>query len=170
MSLTARVAKAFGLSGEDAWRRHANPWSVYSRIPVPLLLVFAIWSRVWLGWWSLVPVGIVVLWTIVNPRVFPPPRSMDSWASRAVMGEQVWARRSEIPVPDRHLWAPIALSVLSAAGLPFLVWGLIALEPWVTALGLVIQTSGKMWFLDRMVWLYDDVSSGAEPVRRQTDR
>ncbi len=30
MSLESGLAKAFGLSGEDAWRRHANPWSVYT--------------------------------------------------------------------------------------------------------------------------------------------
>jgi hypothetical protein len=38
----SRLTKAFGLSDADAWRRHANPWSVYTRIPVPLLLTAAI--------------------------------------------------------------------------------------------------------------------------------
>ena len=77
-----RVTKAFGLTGADAWRRHANPWSVYTRIPVPLLLTAAVWSRAWIGWWSLLPVAAVVVWTMVNPRVFPPPQSIDTWASR----------------------------------------------------------------------------------------
>ena len=82
MSLETKLASVFGLRGEDAWRRHANPWSVYTRIPIPVLLVAAIWSRAWIGWWSLVPVGLVLIWTLVNPRVFPAPRSLDSWASR----------------------------------------------------------------------------------------
>ncbi len=42
------VAKAFGLTG-DAWQRHANPWSAYTRIPIPALLVAAVWSRQWTG-------------------------------------------------------------------------------------------------------------------------
>ena len=32
------VKKAFGLEGE-VWLRHANPWSVYTRMPIPALLV-----------------------------------------------------------------------------------------------------------------------------------
>jgi hypothetical protein len=42
MSLEDGLAKAFGLRSEDAWRRHANPWSVYTRIPIPALLVAAV--------------------------------------------------------------------------------------------------------------------------------
>jgi uncharacterized protein DUF6653 len=158
MSLGTRLAKVFGLGGDEAWRRHANPWSVYTRIPIPLLLVGAIWSRAWIGWWSLVPIGMVLAWTLVNPRVFPTPRSLDSWASRSVLGESIWARRKEAPLPQRHRVAPLTLSVVSAAGLPFLVWGLIVLDPWMTAFGLAVQMAGKLWFLDRMALLYDDAN------------
>ena len=73
-------------------------------------------------------------------------------------------------MPTRHRVAPMVLGALSAAGLPFLVWGLIVLDPWITALGLVIQTTGKLWFLDRMALLYDDVSSAAGAARPQIDR
>jgi hypothetical protein len=169
MSLEARLAKVFGLKGEDAWRRHANPWSVYSRIPIPLLLVAAIWSRLWIGWWSVVAIGLVLAWTLVNPRVFPPPRSLDHWASRSVLGETVWARRKATPIPPRHRVAPLVLSVISATGLPFVVWGLIVLDVWITAFGLAVQMAGKLWFLDRMALLYDDVSSAAEAVPPRTD-
>lgn len=31
------MARAFGLVG-DGWRRHANPWSVHTRIPIPALI------------------------------------------------------------------------------------------------------------------------------------
>ncbi|HET6735041.1 DUF6653 family protein [Mycobacterium sp.] len=169
MSLDTRLANAFGLRGEDAWRRHANPWSVYTRIPIPLLLVVAIWSRALIGWWALVPVGLVLAWTLMNPRVFPAPSSLERWASRSVLGETVWARRKDAPVPARHRVAPVVLSVVSALGLPFLVWGLIVLDPWITAFGLAVQMAGKLWFLDRMALLYDDVSSGAAGARPRND-
>ena len=170
MSLETKLANVFGLRGEDAWRRHANPWSVYTRIPIPVLLVAAIWSRAWIGWWSLVPVGLVLIWTLVNPRVFPAPRSLYSWASRSVLGETVWARRKDAPVTPRHRVAPVVLSIVSAVGLPFLVWGLIVLDPWITAFGLAVQTAGKLWFLDRMALLHDDVSSAGEGAPPRTDR
>jgi hypothetical protein len=170
MSLEARLANVFGLKGQDAWRRHANPWSVYTRIPIPALLVAAIWSRTWIGWWSLLPIAVCLIWTVVNPRAFSPPRTLDSWASRSVVGETLWAERKSTPLPSRHRTAPVVLGALSAAGLPFLIWGLVVLDPWLTLFGLAIQMLGKLWFLDRMALLYDDVSSRAAPIPPRTDR
>ena len=34
------------------WRRHANPWSVWTRLPLAPLLVAVIFARTWL--WNLV--------------------------------------------------------------------------------------------------------------------
>lgn len=99
MAAQSRLTKAFGLTGADGWRRHANPWSVYTRIPVPLLLTAAIWSRAWIGWWSLLPVAAVVVWTMVNPRVFPPPQSIDTWASRGVLVSSTGPRARRLRFP-----------------------------------------------------------------------
>jgi Family of unknown function (DUF6653) len=68
-----------------------------ARVPILLVLVGMVWSRAWIGWWSLIPIALIVDWTMVNPRVFPAPRTLDSWASRSVLGEAVWARRKETP-------------------------------------------------------------------------
>jgi hypothetical protein len=164
MTMDAHMAKAFGLEG-DAWQRHANPWSVYTRIPIPALLAAAIWTRTWIGWRSLVPVGLVCAWTAINPRVFPPPRSLDNWASKAVLGETYWANREKVPVPRRHRVAPKVLTAVNALGLPFIVRGLVVRNAWTVLFGLAIQTAGKTWFLDRMALLYDDVApAGAAKV------
>ncbi len=160
MPIDATMAKAFGLQG-DAWQRHANPWSVYTRIPIPPLLVAAIWTRSRIGWRSLVPVGLVLAWTAVNPRAFPPPRSLDHWASRSVLGETCWAKRKEVPVPPRHRLAPNVLGGLSAVGVPFIARGLVARNGWMVVFGLSVQMAGKLWFLDRMALLYDDVAPAA---------
>ncbi|MEX5717963.1 DUF6653 family protein [Geodermatophilus maliterrae] len=157
MALDTRIARAFGLEG-DAWQRHANPWSVYTRIPIPPLLVAAIWSRSRIGWRSLVPVGAVCAWAVVNPRAFPPPRSLDHWASRGVLGETCWARRHEVPVPARHRVAPNVLGAVSALGVPFIVRGLVVRDGWMVLFGLAVQMAGKVWFIDRMALLYDDVA------------
>ena len=106
-----------------------------------------------------------------EPPCLRPPRSLDHWASRSVLGETaVGPGGNETSVACTHRVAPVVLSLISAAGVPFLVWGLIVLDPWITAFGLAVQMAGKMWFLDRMALLCDDVSSAAEEVRPRTDR
>jgi hypothetical protein len=127
---------------------------------VPALLAAAVWSRRWLGRWALLPVGLVCVWTAVNPTVFPPPRSLDHWASKAVLGELAWSRRGTIPVPPRHRVAPWLLTGLNLAGLPSMVRGLVVLDGRLVVAGLAVHMTGKLWFLDRMVWLYEDVASG----------
>ena len=159
-AMERRMAVAFGLRDEQAWRRHANPWSVYTRIPVPALLAAAVWSRGRLGRWCLVPVGAVCGWIVVNLRVFPPPRSLDHWASRGVLGEVFWADRHATPVPARHRVAPTVLTAINTAGVPFVVRGLVARNGWQVLFGLAVHMAGKNWFIDRMALLYDDMTAG----------
>jgi hypothetical protein len=161
-----RVAAAFGLQDEETWRRHANPWSVYTRIPGPALLAAAVWSRGRLGRWCLVPVGAVCLWLAVNTRVFPPPRSLDHWASRAVLGETYWTNRRTTPVPARHRIAPHVLIAMNALGVPFVVRGLVVRNGWQVLFGLAVHMAGKNWFIDRMALLYDDMACSDEPGAR----
>jgi len=169
-TLNDRIGRAFGLDAAG-WARHANPWSVYTRIPVPVLLVAAVWTRAWIGWRCLVPVAVVCAWAAVNPRAFPPPANFDAWASRAVLGETFWNARAVTPVPRRHRVAPTVLAALSAAGLPIIVWGLVAADLGVLGAGLAVQSAGKLWFLDRMVWLHDDmVALGHTPPPLQVRR
>ena len=64
-----QIAQAFAMS-DEVWARHANPWSVWTRFSILPLLVAAIWSRVWIGRWALLPTAAVVLWAWLNPRLF----------------------------------------------------------------------------------------------------
>ena len=90
-----RVAKLFGLEG-DNWARHANPVSVWTRFAVLPLLALSIWSRDWIGWWSVVPIVLSLVFMMVNPVLFPKPRSTRNWASRGVFGERVWSERNTV--------------------------------------------------------------------------
>ena len=38
---------------DETWRRHANPWSVWTRYAAFPLLVVAVWSYHAIGWWAL---------------------------------------------------------------------------------------------------------------------
>ncbi len=144
---------------EETWERHANPWSVYTRIPGLALLTLAIWSRAFLGWWSLVPMTLVLAWIWINPRAFPPPRNTRNWASEATFGERIWLRRKEQPIPSEHQRAAAILTFVAGLGIPFLVWGIWTFALWPTAFGLLVTYTGKLWFLDRMVWLYRDTAA-----------
>ena len=155
-TLESRIAQWFAMS-DETWQRHANPWSVWTRFTVLPILVLSIWSRAWVGWWSLLSVAIAIAWAWLNPRIFPKPRSTDNWASRSVLGERVWLNRKNLPVPKHHRTIPKILSSVSGLGLPFIIWGLWRLEMWPTLVGCILVYAGKLWFLNRMVWIYEDM-------------
>lgn len=148
---------------DETWSRHANPWSVYSRFSVLPLLTLAIWSRVWLGWGALVPVALVLAWTWYNPRAFAHPASTGSWAARGTFGERVFLNRHALPVPGHHVRWARGLALASAAGLVPWIIGVWRLDLSATLLGLTLMIGGKVWFVDRMVWLYQDMRE-ADPA------
>ena len=158
------MAAAFRMS-DETWERHANPWSVWSRFSALPLLILAIWSRVWIGRWALVPTAAALIWTWLNPRLFSRPTSTDNWASKGVLGERVWLNRETIPIPPGQRTLPHLLNVVSGIGAVLVVWGLIARAVWPTVLGTVLAYLGKLWFVDRMVWLYEEMKD-ADPRYR----
>lgn len=164
MTLERTISGLFRLD-DATWMRHANPWSVFTRNTVLPLLIFAFWSRLWIGWWALVPVALAILWTWGNPRLFPAPESLDHWASRAVLGKRVWLNRDAVPVPAHHRNVPNLLSGVSGTGVLFVVWGVLAFDPWPTLFGAALVYAGKLWFLDRMAWLWNDMEDASAEYR-----
>jgi len=164
MKLEVLTSRLFAMS-DAIWARHANPWSVWTRNSCLPLLALACWSRVWLGWGAWGAVALALAWTWLNPRVFPPPRSTDNWASRGVLGERVWLNRKRVPVPAHHVRAATVLALVSTSGLPFVIWGAVQLAVWPALLGLVLIHLGKLWFMDRMVWLYADMQNATPEYR-----
>ena len=143
---------------DEVWARHASPWSVWSRFTVLPLFALAVWSRVWIGWWALLPVALSLAWVWLNPRAFPAPATMDHWPGRGTRGERMFLDRATTPIPQHHRRAGLILSALSALGLPPFAYGLWALEPGWTVAGLALIVLPKAWFVDRMVWLHAEVT------------
>ncbi|QMU58922.1 MAG: hypothetical protein GKR98_12410 [Boseongicola sp.] len=141
---------------DATWARHANPWSVWTRFTCLPLLILAIWSRDWFGWYSLVPIALACLWIWWNPRAFPVPASTDNWASKGTFGERIFLNRKTIPIPQHHLRWAYVLGFASAIGIPPLIWGLWTLDFEWTLIGAILTVLPKVWFVDRMVWLYED--------------
>ncbi|GAA3073747.1 DUF6653 family protein [Streptosporangium carneum] len=158
MSALDRYARMAGMS-EEAWKRHANPWSVWTRFAAIPLAILAIWSRTWIGWWALAPLALVVLWLWANPHAFPPIDEPAAWSSRGIYGERLWLKdRSRMPagfVVVQRIW------ILGAsAGVALLAWGLIALAVWPTVFGAVLIVYGQLWRIDRLGVFYDQAASG----------
>ena len=144
---------------DAAWARHANPASVWSRFTILPLMTLAIFSRVWIGAWALIPVALVIAWTWINPRLFPPPDTTDSWAARGTFGERLFLDRARRDIPAHHLAGARILTAISALGILPWAWGLWQLQPWAAVAGLVLIMGGKAWYFDRMVWLHQDLST-----------
>lgn len=154
---------------EEAWQRHANPLSVLSRMSILPLMTVAIMSREWIGWGALVPVGMVLLWTWWNPRAFARPAKTQGWASHGTFGERVLLNHANIPVPDHHMaWAG-ALTTLAGLGLIPWAYGLWQIDWGFILFGMTLMMGAKLWFVDRMVWLYQDMKS-ASPTYAAWDR
>ena len=145
----------------STWERHANPWSVWTRVPLLALFSLTVFFRDLLGPWLWLVLGLLMLWALVNPRTFPPPASTDNWASKGVFGERVWLNRGTIAIPRHHARWALGLSLASAACLVPLAWGLYTLDPWATAFGARGARALKLWLVDRMVWLYEDMKHPA---------
>lgn len=98
--------------GERFWTRHANPWSGYTRLPLGLLLLFALYRRDWRA------VGLTLLFVVVNPILFSPPETEDAWMSRGVLGERRW-------LEDGHrVFEPSAPGLLNALNAVSYCYGL----------------------------------------------
>jgi hypothetical protein len=156
------AAKLFQMN-EQTWERHASPWSVWTRAASLPLLLAAIWSHAWIGIWALAPLLLVVLWLWLNPRLFPAPARKDSWSARATFGERVWLNRKDVPIPHHHARVAHLLTAVAALGFAVALAGAFLNDLFSTVCGGIIAWFAKMWFCDRMVWLYDDMKNKHPP-------
>lgn len=161
MPKESKIAKIFGLN-EDTWMRHANPWSVYTRYTVLPLIILAVWTRVWIGWWALIPVAVSIAWMFLNPVLFKKPQSTKNWASQSVLGERVWLNNKAIPIPKHHLKILPILNTIAGAGAFMTIYAMVVLNVEWAIIGTLFTYIGKSWFLDRMVWIFQDMKDYEE--------
>ncbi|MEM6666246.1 MAG: DUF6653 family protein [Pseudomonadota bacterium] len=159
------AVKSMGMS-EAVWERHANPWSAGTRLASFPLFILAGWSPHWIGLWSVLPIALVAIWAWLNPRLFPPPKRRDSWMTHVTFGERVWLRRDEVPIPRDHaVWAR-RLTYAGVAGLLAWIAGAVLGNAALYLTGAATAFWAKLWFCDRMVWLYRDMKVRNDTYRR----
>ena len=128
---------------EQSWKRHSNPWSVWTRILTYPLVYLPFWNRSWKQG------AAVAAWFALNPVIFPAPEDDSSWATRSVLGEQLWTakRRRDIPM------------ALNAASAVFFAGAILSayrrrLWPMMVCAGPSLLL--KLWFCDRMTFYYEE--------------
>jgi hypothetical protein len=128
---------------EQTWERHSNSWSVWTRVLTYPLIYVPVWNR---SWRQTVPVAA---WFVLNPRLSPPPKDDSSWATRSVLGEQIWTRK-------RRADLPMAITILSALFFMLALYSAYARRLWklITLGGFAFVF--KVWFLERMVVCYEE--------------
>ena len=151
----SKIPALFGLKG-DTWMRHSNPASVWTRFAVLPLLALAIWSRDWIGWWCLVPIALLIVWLVINPLFFDRPASTKHWASKSVLGERIWTETDRAALPEEfQSKVPSLAQAYQVVGLLIMIYGLVVLDAVATVSGVLITQGGKVWYLDRMVLIFE---------------
>ena len=77
------------------------------------------------------------------------------------MGERLFLDRKNQPIAPHHITMSYILTWASAIGAIILIYGLAILSFWAVMCGLIATILPKVWFVDRMVWIYEDVNGKA---------
>ncbi|HEX7827974.1 MAG TPA: DUF6653 family protein [Mycobacterium sp.] len=84
------------------FERHSNPWSAWTRWASTPRVLVPVWTR------RRRDAALVGAWLAVNPVLFPKPAHDRAWATRAMLGEELW-------IVDRPRDATMVLSAVTAA-------------------------------------------------------
>lgn len=129
------------------WERHANPASGWTRVPTGPVIVYAVYRRDW----RLLAAALV--WTVLNPFLFPPPETEEAWMTRAVLAERWWIR--ERGNPTLGLDYPNVCNAGSALAAAYALAAAWRRRPAGTALGSALMVGLKLWWLAVLVRRYD---------------
>ncbi|RDI45235.1 DUF6653 family protein [Nocardia mexicana] len=160
MSTTQITANTFGLNDEN-WRKHANPWSVWSRMAAFAVMLAAIYLRDVLGWWTLAVLVGGVAFMFANTRMFRPIDVPSRWDERGIYGERLWTEKA--PAAEPHRRAISAIIGIAGVGLPLIGWGLVSVQIWPTVFGWTLVFISQLWQIDRFVAIYDSAVRADAP-------
>jgi hypothetical protein len=136
---------------ERLWKRHSNPWSVWTRILSYPLVYVPVWDRSWKQG------AAVAAWFAANPVLFSEPKGDEPWATRGVLGEELWTAER-----------PWDLSMLiNTASAAFFAGGLLATyrrRLWPMVFFASVALLLKLWNIDRMTFYYAQHRKREEPA------
>ena len=126
----------------EVFRHHSNPWSAWTRLlSVPLAFV-PIWTRSWRQG------AILGVWLMVNPIAFPEPKNDRAWATRAMLGEEMWIAKRPL---DQAMALNGGATALGLGG----VWGAYKRRRLLTAVCIVGEVALLLAYWREMVVYYE---------------
>jgi hypothetical protein len=149
-----RIASRLMGMNEKVWASHANPLSGWTRLATAPLWFCALWSVSLDRLVVVDPDCSVVPVDVVESRIFPPPVDDRAWMTRGVLGERIFCRRDECDIPAEHIRFAHILTFFAVISLISAVWGLLSGRFWPALGGWLLMITFKLWFIDRMAWLY----------------
>src|SRR5215207_10675860 len=121
---------------------HSNPWSAWTRLFSAPLVFVPIWNRSWRQG------AILGVWLTINPVVFPEPKDDKAWATRAMLGEEIWIAKRPL---DRAMALNVAATALGLGG----VWGALRRRPLPTAVCAVGQVAMLLAYWREVALYYE---------------
>lgn len=88
----------------EVFERYSNPWSAWTRLLSTPLVLVPFWTR------SRKHAALVGAWMVLNPIVFLKPKDDSAWATRAMLGEEMW-------IAERPLDGAMAVNAAAAFGI-----------------------------------------------------
>lgn len=93
--------------------RHSHPLSAWSRFVTTPFLLAPFWAK------KAAVTGVVVAWFAINPVMTPAPEHQERFATRAMLGEEIWAAD---PGRDRGVVALNVAGSICLAGAVCAAW------------------------------------------------
>jgi len=122
--------------------RHSNSWSAWTRLFSAPLLFVPVWNRSWRQG------ALLGVWLIANPVVFAEPKDDEAWATRAMLGEEMWIAKRPL---DRAMALNVAATALGLGG----VWGAFGRRPLPTFMCAVGQAGMLLAYWREMALYYE---------------
>ncbi len=127
------------------WARHANPWSVRTRFLIGPLLLVALYGRRWRL------LAATLVFTALNPVLFPAPERTDSWESQAVLAERWWFGQGHRTFERTY---PGLINYVSAPAFPLALVAALARRPVLAVASMTLSMALKVVFVNDLVRRY----------------
>ncbi|MDF1695779.1 MAG: hypothetical protein P1U56_08115 [Saprospiraceae bacterium] len=165
MILERKLSKLCGKKAKTL-AKNTNPFNVLTQYLLLPILIVLLWNRQWLGWIYIFPLVLIMYWLIFNP-VFPKYSSKNRWASKAILGTDIYLNRDKIPIPTHHKIVILQfLQVIFFCGVVGSIGSAIYYSICGVTIGMTVAYLTRSWILDRMVWLYEDMKDTKEELEQ----
>jgi hypothetical protein len=89
-----------------------------------------------------------LVWTVLNPVVFPPPESTSSWMTRGVLAEREWLRAGNRTIGTD--W-PNVLNLLALPATVYLGWAAFRRRPVHAVVATVLSMGLKLAWVNAVI-------------------